>query len=323
MTLLRDQPDFREAIVIASERLGLAPAFVEKDYWVTQVLRVLAARYPGGWVFKGGTSLSKGYQLIDRFSEDVDVLVTGSKDDSTRTREAQLLAMSEHVANDLGLDWQEARAPGRGRAAHRADVLRYPRLIEGLANVAVERRGVLLETGFGPGEWPCEMVTITPLLAAPLEIDPASHPDTDAFEVRALSPLRTLLEKLALLHDLATRYAQDPANADERCGRHYHDVQRLLAHRPTRDALKDRQQFARILTEMEHVSLAQYGGWTPRPDNGYADSPAFCPAAGSDLRKWLQQRYDDAAALMPSKVDDDWSAFPAVLKQIGQHAELI
>ena len=57
--------------------LGLHSQFVEKDYWVTQTLRILYEDYPGHFIFKGGTSLSKGFGLIERFSEDVDVLVVG------------------------------------------------------------------------------------------------------------------------------------------------------------------------------------------------------------------------------------------------------
>ena len=100
MALLRDAgDDFASAIDNAAQTLGLAPTFVEKDYWVTQVLRELHVRYPGGFVFKGGTSLSKGYGLIDRFSEDVDILVLPAKDDSARAREKLLASISIDVAS--------------------------------------------------------------------------------------------------------------------------------------------------------------------------------------------------------------------------------
>lgn len=323
MMLFREDREFRQAILIASAQLGLAPAFVEKDYWVTQVLRSLAARFENGFVFKGGTSLSKGYGLIDRFSEDVDILVTESSGASIKQRETQLRHMTETVAEDLGLEWEQSRMPGRGSTPNRADIIKYPKLVEGLADVAAEGRGVLLETGFGPGEWPCQMVPIMPLMVTVLDMDPSEFDDTRSFTVRALKPLRTLVEKLALLHHIAVGYEQDPDAADERCGRHYHDIGRLLEDPATRNALKDRKQFERILAEMEHVSAEQYGGWTPRPDAGYGASPAFSPPADSPLRVWLQERYDDAAALMPSKIDGRWPKFPSVLKQIAQHAELL
>lgn len=75
MTLFRDRPDFDATIDAAAERLGVDAVITEKDYWVSQVLRSLADQFPGEFIFKGGTSLSKCYRLIQRFSEDIDLLI--------------------------------------------------------------------------------------------------------------------------------------------------------------------------------------------------------------------------------------------------------
>ncbi|HUZ51403.1 MAG TPA: hypothetical protein VMU94_02590 [Streptosporangiaceae bacterium] len=64
MANFRDRPDFYASIDAAAERLGFSAAIVEKDNWVTQALRILARDFPGDFIFKGGTSLSKGYGLI-------------------------------------------------------------------------------------------------------------------------------------------------------------------------------------------------------------------------------------------------------------------
>ncbi|TPW03964.1 MAG: hypothetical protein FD125_1371 [bacterium] len=71
---LHDTPDFRDLIEVLAGRMGIDPSLVEKDYWIMQALWGLQA---GGFAFelKGGTSLSKGYQLIHRFSEDIDILI--------------------------------------------------------------------------------------------------------------------------------------------------------------------------------------------------------------------------------------------------------
>lgn len=323
MTRLRDDlREFEGAIDAAARSLGLAPLFVEKDYWVTQVLRALSERHPGWFVFKGGTSLSKGYGLIERFSEDVDILVSPPKDDSARTREELLLAMTENVAEELGVAWHAGRTPGRGRMAHRADVLVYPRTTREGTIVPVEDRGVLLETGFAGGDWPGEMVTITPMLCEPLRIDPAQYTDTTAFAIKALRPARTLLAKLSLLHHVASRHGEDGA-PDTRCGRHYYDVYRLLDHPPTRAALADRRQFGRILAEMEQISAQHFGGWTPRPGEGYASSPAFASAPQSDLHVWLESRYDEAAEHMPSRMTGRWPTFGQVLARVADRSTLL
>jgi hypothetical protein len=172
MTLLRDSPnDFASAVDNAADKLGLAPAFVEKDYWVTQVLRELHRQYPGRFVFKGGTSLSKGYNLIARFSEDVDILVQPARDDSARSREQLLESIGANVAEALGTGLTEKRRPGRGRMAHRADLLAHPTVTAPAVATPFETGGVLLETGFAGGDWPCEMVDLEPMLCEPLDLD--------------------------------------------------------------------------------------------------------------------------------------------------------
>ncbi len=324
MGLLRDnEADFAGAVARASDELGLAPLFVEKDYWVTQVLRALHERHAGGFVFKGGTSLSKGYGLIERFSEDVDILVTPASGDSASKRETLLKTLTADVAEHLGVDWLEARPPARGKLPHRADVLQYPRLVESGVGVPVEDRGVLLETGYAGGNWPDEMVTIAPILNGPVGLGPGEYEDTDPITIRALKPARTLLEKISLLHQVATHWAQDATLADERCGRHYYDVYRLLDHGPTRKALEDRGEVDRILSEMQVISARHYGGWTERPEEGYAASLAFAPGSDSELREWLEERYRDAAGLLPAKVSGRWPSFGQVLQRVGQHAHLL
>ena len=68
---LVEHRDFEQAVIQASEYFGargLRPALVEKDYYVTEALRIIAAAYGERVIFKGGTSLSKGWNLIGRFT---------------------------------------------------------------------------------------------------------------------------------------------------------------------------------------------------------------------------------------------------------------
>ena len=76
MNLHTDAKLFNQTIRAASQHAGIREAFIEKDYWITLALFQLAqGKYANQMVFKGGTSLSKGYGLINRFSEDVDIAV--------------------------------------------------------------------------------------------------------------------------------------------------------------------------------------------------------------------------------------------------------
>ena len=76
MTLDDNLQQFSDAIRAASEHLNIAPIYIEKDYWITKILQQLSKTpQADNTVWKGGTSLSKGYRLIDRFSSDIDVAV--------------------------------------------------------------------------------------------------------------------------------------------------------------------------------------------------------------------------------------------------------
>ena len=72
MLLHKDREQFEAVLNAVSNELGVPVSIVEKDYYVTMILKQLALKAPG-CVFKGGTSLSKCHHAINRFSEDIDI----------------------------------------------------------------------------------------------------------------------------------------------------------------------------------------------------------------------------------------------------------
>lgn len=74
MNFVHEDPDFQDLIRIVAGESGVAAALIEKDYWVTHTLWALHETELEVW-FKGGTSLSKGFGLIQRFSEDIDLMI--------------------------------------------------------------------------------------------------------------------------------------------------------------------------------------------------------------------------------------------------------
>ena len=78
MSFIHDAADFDDLLRIVASGRGIAPCLVEKDYWVTHALWALHHQGFDVW-FKGGTSLSKGFGLIERFSEDLDLKVEPGK----------------------------------------------------------------------------------------------------------------------------------------------------------------------------------------------------------------------------------------------------
>ena len=80
MKLHENEEDFKNAILATSSALKIRDIFVEKDYWVTYILKELSkSSHMSEVVFKGGTSLSKAYDLVHRFSEDVDLVILGKE----------------------------------------------------------------------------------------------------------------------------------------------------------------------------------------------------------------------------------------------------
>jgi len=322
MALLRDNPtDLGDAVQAASARLGgLDPTFIEKDYWVTQVLRVLHVRYPHEFVLKGGTSLSKGYGIIERFSEDVDILTTPTAGATRRSTEQHLADMTTTVAAELNLIATEARPPGRGRNASRGDNLAYPAIVTPAIGVAIRPGVVLLETGYSGGQQPTEIVTITTLVGEALDLDPAEYVDVAPFRLRALEPRRTLIEKLFALHHIATCWTNGDVRDSERFGRHYYDIYKLLDHPDTKRKLANRDDFDALVAEVERLSAMHFGGTTPRPAGGFAVSPAFAPA-DRELRAWLDGKFADALELLPRA--SERPRFGHVLQRVEQHAALL
>src|SRR5579863_7965668 len=81
---LHDHPEFPELIRIVAEQRGIDPALIEKDYWIMHCLYGLQQL---GLTFelKGGTSLSKGFKIIDRFSEDIDIRIEPPVEQGVKT----------------------------------------------------------------------------------------------------------------------------------------------------------------------------------------------------------------------------------------------
>jgi predicted nucleotidyltransferase component of viral defense system len=289
----RDRTEFGPTIDAAGERLGISPTAVEKDYWVSEVLRVMASEFAGDFILKGGTSLSKGYRLIQRFSEDIDILVLPG----SRGRDATdklMKRMSDRAAAGVGGTATRFGEAETGR--HRSYDIHYPTLRSATDLI---RTSVLLEMGVRGGAEPSDSMAIGYVLGdvlAEAGTDLSDFSDLGPFEVVVLHPGRTLLEKLVGVHAEARRLAADPFRAaDRRTGRHFYDIYELLADQPVRDLLADRSAVERILEEVAATTLAHFTkpGETVevRPPGGFANSPAFKLA--SDVSERLRAAYEE------------------------------
>ncbi len=312
--LLRDQLNDLSALINVTARArGVAPIFIEKDFWVTEVLRAATAaieveasdgtRYPVHAIFKGGTSLSRIYGLIERFSEDVDLLIGfPDADVSVGAKDRALKAIRDAVGAHLGLPADKILPEGvPTKGVKRNTRYHYPRLLRS-SNDAISS-GVLLEMGCRGGTFPVQTHAMRSMLAEHAINELGETDDTwaefAAFDVEVLAPERTLFEKLAMLHDAATNIDDERSRSRlVKAGRHVYDVHQLLNAEPVKQALvmAGASGVETLCADIhDHSVLAEFP-CTPRPSGGYGASPLVKPTP--ECREVLEAAYAAAAALI-------------------------
>lgn len=282
---LREHLNELEALVgVTADALGMPAAYVEKDFWVTEVLRASSVArtvtMPDGtaepvtFTFKGGTSLSRVFGIVERFSEDVDLLAEFPLGASMPARHRTLKAVDADVRAHLGFATDRVLV-----GSSTEGVKRYTTYLYSAVSASADlREGVLLELGSRGGTHPSSTHSLRSLVAdhaiESLGDDESTWEEFALFEVNVLSPVRTLFEKLAAVHDAATR--QDSA-ALRKHGRHFYDIHCLVRDPGVIAELEALNEQARqnLVDDIEQQSNAAGFSSTPRPDEGYASSPAF------------------------------------------------
>ena len=201
---LFEHQDFEQAILQASEHFrkrGLRPAIIEKDYYVTEALRIIAATVGEKTIFKGGTSLSKGWDLIRRFSEDIDVFFDPLAFDPVigkRAIDRELKALRDSLDAHPALTFlkDESRTIG---GFGRSDRFSYRQRFGGPGEVAGH---VLVEVGTASGREPTVTVELRSYLGAFLNERGLllGADDEGGFPMRLLHFRRTFVEKLFAIH---------------------------------------------------------------------------------------------------------------------------
>lgn len=264
-----DEAGQREtAIDVTVARTGLPRSHVEKDLWLTELLRsIVRTSQESGLpvVLKGGTSLSKAHRIIERFSEDVDVLVVLDGLSSSQSKRA-LKHFRDGVAADIGLPGMtlERRTVWETRlVAHFA----YPTATDPLL-AGLRPDGVLLEIGAWGGALPSSEMELRSLVAEHSEHTINGFRELTPVAIRVLAPERTAVEKLMLLHSV-TDEARRSMTA-----RHYYDLYCLLGNPGVRAALANGT--AALLSREVHVHSRALGvPSVQRPASGLHRSPAF------------------------------------------------
>lgn len=287
MSTLDTHPDFDQLIGITAEHFGILPILVRKDYWVTRILRAIASNdtLRRQVIFKGGTSLSKGWRLIERFSEDIDLLITGSDfsdPPGKNSREKLFKAIRSRVEEETPLRFPELtelspeeRSFFYLRGPYKCDI-RYPLPGRVISRKSAFTDYVYLEMGFRGGPNPHVPVALNSLVGetilgldetrrselAEYEVDFAS------FELELLDPTRTFVEKLLAIHCALSKGIQNVRT------RHYYDLMSLFRKSESVRASLQSEHFPGLVKDALRVTI-EYFEPELDPELNLAESPAL------------------------------------------------
>lgn len=324
--------DRRLAFADAALTLQLQPAILEKDFWVSWLLGLLFSlpALRGHLVFKGGTSLSQVFGVIDRFSEDIDLCLQpafvgadaaafdalasrGKRDAAVLEMQRLCAERAQQVVMPL-LEGAIAQALG---SAPDGNWLRYELDADAKSPIVYFRypagagagfeylqREVKLELGTLTDQQPTGVYPVRPLIADAF----AQVFEGWSAQVTALELQRTFWEKATILHAEYHRPAQQPTPA--RYARHYFDMERLLQHPRAPAFLADRAQCARVVDWKARVFARAWA----RYDLAVPGSFRLVPPPAR--RQALAQDY---ATMRPMFLSEP-PAFDALL-QVLAHAE--
>ncbi|MFA6925052.1 MAG: nucleotidyl transferase AbiEii/AbiGii toxin family protein [Bacteroidales bacterium] len=225
MKLHKDAKLFVDTIRAASQKLNIIPIYIEKDYWITLVLSELAkSKYVENVVFKGGTSLSKGYGLINRFSEDVDIAIIN---ESARTGN-EIKTIIRTVEKEITKELVEKHIEGVSSkgSRFRKSVFEYQSI-----DARNKSNKLIVEINSFSNPYPFRKLSIESFIAKFLKqtgnSDYIEKYSLHSFQINVLDKKQTLIEKLVSL----IRFSFD-VNAIQSIAskvRHFYDLYYLLS----------------------------------------------------------------------------------------------
>jgi len=241
--LHKDKEEFINAVNLASEYFHILPIIVEKDYYVTMILRELSERQ-GFVVFKGGTSLSKCHKAIKRFSEDIDITI------DSKLSQGQMKKLKEvikDIAAELGLAIPNIEET-RSRRSYNRYILEYQSALSEPDDAV--QSAVLMETSFAEVSFPTVILQVHSYIGdmmtkeAPDELE---NFHLEPFKMKVQGVDRTLVDKVFAICDY---YMQDRV---KKHSRHIYDIYKLLQIVPQTEEFRALIQEVRSVRAMTNI----------------------------------------------------------------------
>lgn len=227
MKLHLDKVLFRQAIQFTSDQLRIPSIYIEKDYWVTYALHTIFNDAIGAdTVFKGGTSLSKCYNMIDRFSEDIDLVVLRQEGETDNKLKSKLKTISEVVA--VVLPEVDVPEVTHKMGMNRKTAHTYEKSFKG--NYGQIRDVIILESTWRGYFEPYTTRSINSFVGDMMlnngQREIAESYGLLPFDLLVLEPTRTICEKIMSL--VRFSYSKSPVDDLKKKIRHIYDLHQLL-----------------------------------------------------------------------------------------------
>lgn len=296
---LDQHPDFPDLISATGEALRAKGAprirdeHVEKDYWVTEVLRFCHAHLGDRALFKGGTSLSKGWGIIRRFSEDVDLAVSTVRDGKPMSKgqiRGDLSRLAKFIDGHEGLRRDEERK--RVSEGARDEYYMYDRRFDGSLPPSVK-----LEVGTRSGQIPNVVRPIQSEVAKFIEECDINLTETEIpppFSMRLMDRRRTFVEKLLAIHSEVERHLSGNRELTTTV-RHYYDIHALAQIEEVRNFLGTNEHLE-VKRDYEAICRAHFPSAVLPPEMSLKDSRALFP--DDAIKNDLANRYETHIELL-------------------------
>lgn len=268
MNYASDLPDFPELLRAAADWKKQRTAIIEKDYYLTRALHSLSANHAGQFILKGGTSVSKGWNLLDRFSEDLDILVRSEAGWGAAKRDTRLKAFRDTIAQTKGLTLDSHDKRTRAETGvSRTAVYRYESATNDLLGLG---RNILFEAGYRGASDAAVKKHIQSIVGEYAEHKSLSDlaEDLHPFDMELQDVRRTFVEKGFAIH---AAYTKDFCTNRMR---HYYDLSRLCALEEI-TAYVGTDAYRACVLDVKRICLESFSDQAVPQGNSLSKSPAF------------------------------------------------
>lgn len=309
MTRLYEHPNFAALVTMAAEHSVLPEQFVEKDYYITEILRVVATEHQGEYIFRGGTSLTKGWSILDRFSDDVDLVLCNPGGNSANA--TRIKRMFDRVASHPAF----TVSPGRSSHEQRSIDLGYQTTVEQRAGV---RSAIKLDVATIAGTEPSESRMISSLVAMQAqENSDVDAEDLGSFDLSLLHFRRTFIEKLFAIHGYVERWLEDGEFTNPTV-RHYADIYQLSLTPEVTEMLSCGEA-AEIKRDYDQLGCkAKRSFYYPPEGLSFKESVALFPT--DEVRSFIEPIYTEQCSLL---FTGEYPSFDEVLGRMIEIREML